>query len=239
MEVKLVGTGGIFSPLNSACAIINKHILIDIPNGSLKAMRRNGICITGIDTIFITHLHGDHYFDIPFLLLEKYKDDKNELTIVGPENAKNNIENITALAFPYAAKKIFKNIKINYIVATEGLVVDNITFSSLPMRHGMEAYGYILKEDKFKLGFTGDTAICDSVNKMLNECNKVVIDSTFEVGTNTHLGINEILMLLKKYPNTTLIPTHMGKKEKKILSFQSFDNLEILDDMSDVDISKK
>ena len=41
-------------------------------------------------------------------------------------------------------------------------------------------------------------------------------------------------MLLKKYPNTTIIPTHMGKKEKKLLSFQSFDNLLILDDMSDI-----
>ena len=72
MEVKLIGTGGIFSPFNSACALINKHILVDIPNGSLKEMRKNNINIKDIDCIFVTHLHGDHYFDIPFLLLEKY-----------------------------------------------------------------------------------------------------------------------------------------------------------------------
>ncbi len=235
MEVKLVGTGGIFSPLNSACAVINKHILIDIPNGSLKAMRKNGIVVTDIDTIFLTHLHGDHYFDIPFLLLEKYKDDKNELKIIGPEETLEKIKSLTELAFPSTAKKIFKTIKIEYIKATENVTVDHIAVSSLPMKHdNMEAYGYILKDKDMKIGFTGDTALCDSVNRILNECSKAVVDCTFEVGTKTHLGVNEILMLLKKYPNTTIIPTHMGKKEKKLLSFQSFDNLLILDDMSDI-----
>lgn len=236
MEVKLVGTGGIFSPLNSACAIINKHILIDIPNGSLKAMRKEGIKVTNIDTIFITHLHGDHFFDIPFLLLEKYKDEKDELKIIGPEESVAKIKALTELAFPTTARKIFRNVKIEYIKATEEVKIDKITFSSLSMKHdNQEAYGYILKEKGLKIGFTGDTAMCDSVNKMANECNKIVADTTFEMGTNSHMGVNDILMLLKKYPNTTIIPTHMGKKEKKLLSFQSFDNLLILEDMDNID----
>ena len=235
MEIKLVGTGGIFSPYNSACVLVNKHALIDLANGSLKQLRKNGICITNIDTVFITHLHGDHYFDFPFLLLEKYKDDKNELKIIGPSETEKKIKSLTKLAFPDIADDIFESLKIKFIDANEKVKVDDILVSSLPMKHGkMEAYGYILKEDKMKIGFTGDTASCESVNKMLNECNKVVIDSTFEIGTETHLGVNEILVLLKKYPNTTLIPTHTSPKEKKLLGFQSFDNLLILDDMENI-----
>ena len=107
------------------------------------------------------------------------------------------------------------------------------------MKHIEDSYGYIFKDETAKIGFTGDTALCDSVNKMLNECEKVVTDTTFEIGTNTHLGVNEILMLLKKYPNTTIIPTHTSPKVKKLLSYQSFDNLELLDDLQDIDISKK
>lgn len=235
MEIKLIGTGGIFSPFNSACAVINKHILIDIPNGSLKQIRRCKYCITDIDTIFITHLHGDHYFDIPFLLLEKYKDEKAKIKIIGPAETEKKIKALTKLAFPDAYDAIFETLKIEYIEASEKVVVDGITVTSLTMKHGKtEAYGYILKEKGFKIGFSGDTSLCDSVNRMLNECNKVVLDTTFEVGTATHLGVNEILMLLKKYPNTVIIPTHTSPKEKKILSFQSFDNLVILDDLQEI-----
>ena len=235
MEVKLVGTGGIFSPFNSACTIINKHILIDIPNGSLKQIRRCKYSITDIDTIFITHLHGDHYFDIPFLLLEKYKDDKVNIRIIGPSETEKKVKSLTKLAFPDACDAIFDTLKIEFISATEKVLVDNINVSSLPMKHGnVEAYGYIFKDKNFKIGFSGDTSLCDSVNKMLNECNKVVLDTTFEIGTATHLGVNEILMLLKKYPNTVIIPTHTSPKEKKLLSFQSFDNLVILDDLQEI-----
>lgn len=235
MEVKIVGTGGIFSPFNSACAIINKHILVDIPNGSLKEMRKNGISITNIDCIFITHLHGDHYFDIPFLLLEKYKDDKNNIKIIGPADTEKKVKSLTEMAFPNAAKDIFKSLKIEFVNSSENVKVDNILVKSLPMKHSnLEAYGYIFKGNGLKIGFTGDTTLCDSVNKMLNECNKVVIDTTFEIGTETHLGVNDILMLLKKYPNTTIIPTHTSPKEKKLLSFQSFDNLLIINDMENI-----
>jgi len=235
MEIKLVGTGGIFSPFASSCALINKHILVDIPNGSLKNIRRNKICITDIDTIFITHLHGDHYFDIPFLLLEKWKDDKNNIKIIGPADTEKKIKALTKLAFPEACDAIFESLNVQFLLVPEKIKVDNILVSSLPMKHGkMEAYGYIFKNNGFKVGFTGDTSLCESVNKMLNECNKVVIDTTFEIGTATHLGVNEILLLLKKYPNTTIIPTHTSPKEKRLLSFQSFDNLLILDDMSDI-----
>jgi len=235
MEVKIVGTGGIFSPFNSACALINKHILLDIPNGSLKEMRKKNINITDIDCIFITHFHGDHYFDIPFLLLEKSKTNKNEIKIIGSGETESKIQELTKLAFPDSYDKIFKNLKIEFINNEDEVKIDKIVVSSLKMSHrNMETYGYIFKDHELKIGFTGDTSLCENVYKMLNECNKVVIDSTFEIGNDAHLGVNDILILLKKYPNTTIIPTHISPKEKRLLSFQSFDNLLILNDMEDI-----
>ncbi len=235
MEVKIVGTGGIFSPFNSACALINRHILIDIPNGSLKEMRKNNINITDIDCIFITHLHGDHFFDIPFLLLEKNKDEKKKIKIIGPDGTEKKIKSLMRLAFPDAAEKVLRNLEFEFLGTSDKIKVDNITVTALPMKHGtLETYGYILKDKGLKIGFTGDTSLCDSVNRMLNECDKVVIDATFEVGTELHLGVNEILMLLKKYPTKTIIPTHTSPKEKRILSFQSFDNLLIVNDMENI-----
>ena len=235
MEVKLIGTGGIFSPFNSACALINKHILVDIPNGSLKEMRKNNINIKDIDCIFVTHLHGDHYFDIPFLLLEKYKLDKKNIKIIGSSDTETKVRELTKIAFPDSYEKIFSNLKVEFLLNDTELKIDKIKVNSLKMNHReTEAYGYIFQDNEEKIGFTGDTALCESVYKMMNECKKVVADTTFEIGTDTHMGVNDILMLLKKYPNTTIIPTHTSPREKRILSFQSFDNLLLLNDMDDI-----
>ena len=42
MEIKLIGTGSIGALQSSACALINKEILIDMPNGSVKRIKQLG-----------------------------------------------------------------------------------------------------------------------------------------------------------------------------------------------------
>lgn len=50
----------------SASAIIDDHILVDAPNGIIKYLKHLGYDILKIDTIIITHLHGDHFLIYPF-----------------------------------------------------------------------------------------------------------------------------------------------------------------------------
>ena len=40
MKLRIIGTGGIFSKDNSACYLIDDSILIDIPNGCYKELKR-------------------------------------------------------------------------------------------------------------------------------------------------------------------------------------------------------
>ena len=39
MKIQLIGTGTIPDMTNSASVLINDHILFDVPNGNLKAMK--------------------------------------------------------------------------------------------------------------------------------------------------------------------------------------------------------
>ncbi|MCM1234444.1 MAG: MBL fold metallo-hydrolase [Ruminococcus flavefaciens] len=76
MNIRLLGTGSIWAGSIwaeelGACALIDGTILLDCPNGLIKIMRKKKININNIDVCIITHFHADHYFDIPFLLLEQ------------------------------------------------------------------------------------------------------------------------------------------------------------------------
>ena len=68
MKLKVIGSGNIFSKQNSASYLIDDKILIDVPNGTCKTLKNIGIEPSKIDNILITHFHGDHFFDMPFVL---------------------------------------------------------------------------------------------------------------------------------------------------------------------------
>ena len=69
MKLKILGSGNIFSKYNSASCLVDDNILIDVPNGTCKILKNIGIEPCNISKILITHFHGDHYLDMPFLFL--------------------------------------------------------------------------------------------------------------------------------------------------------------------------
>ena len=72
MRLKLIGTGSIGALQSSACTLINENILVDMPNGIVKRMKQLGVDVSKIKRILITHLHGDHFLDIPFLCSKNF-----------------------------------------------------------------------------------------------------------------------------------------------------------------------
>ena len=69
MKIYTIGSGDMYSINNSASYLINDSILLDIPNGTCRELKRKNINIIDINHIIITHLHADHFFDLPFYLL--------------------------------------------------------------------------------------------------------------------------------------------------------------------------
>lgn len=69
MELKILGIGGFDNvglPFNSY--MFDGHVLVDSPPDILQSLRREGVALDSIDTIVLSHFHGDHCFGLPFLL---------------------------------------------------------------------------------------------------------------------------------------------------------------------------
>jgi ribonuclease BN (tRNA processing enzyme) len=95
------GSGGRF---NTCFLVSGRDIrfLIDCGASSMIAMRRFGVDPNGIDMVLLTHLHGDHFAGLPFMLLDAQLVSRRTkpLTIVGPKTTTKRLTETMECLFP-------------------------------------------------------------------------------------------------------------------------------------------
>jgi ribonuclease BN (tRNA processing enzyme) len=91
MELRVLGCGDAFGSggrFNTCFHVETSatRFLIDCGASALIAMRRFGVEPNGVETVFLTHLHGDHFGGLPFLILDAQLVSRRTapLTIAGP-----------------------------------------------------------------------------------------------------------------------------------------------------------
>lgn len=126
---------------------IRDHLfLIDCGEGTQVQLRKNKIKFSRISHIFISHLHGDHFFGLPglistFRLLGREKD----LHIYGPEGIKQAITLLLKLGKSYTNYKlIFHELSSG---KPERVFGDNkVEVSTLPLDHRVYTNGFLFRE---------------------------------------------------------------------------------------------
>ena len=231
MKVKIIGTGSMWTKNNSACYLIDDDIMIDFPNGACKYLYRNNIVPNSINNILLTHFHGDHYFDMPFYILNKAKGKNKNINIYCSKEGKGKIKKIGLLAFPNSFIDACNDTNIIYNYGNS-FKIREYEISKLLVDHGRmkPAYGYVFKNNEIYVGFTGDSAYCDSVEYMASKCKYLFCDCMFIDGTTKHMGINNLKTLLSKYPDCTFIVTHLEDSTRKELEKMKNNNLIVPED---------
>lgn len=239
MKLTILGSSDMWSKNNSASYLIDDDIVVDMPNGACRSLRQNDIDPNKIKHVLITHFHGDHYFDVPFLLLgktiSKEKSDK-KVNIYCDGGGSKKISKLTRLAFPHSIK-ICTELKIKNIIKTKFKINDYIIQKILVDHYLMKpAFGYIISSKNKKVGFTGDTVLCDNVETMASMCDYLICDTTRICGNYKHMGIDNIEYLAEKYPKCIFITSHMNDKTREKLKKTKKKNIIIAKDQMQIEI---
>ncbi|WP_372473104.1 ribonuclease Z [Capnocytophaga sp. ARDL2] len=136
--------------------INNEMVLIDCGEGSQVALRKHKIKFARINHIFISHLHGDHFFGLiglisTFTLLNRV----NDLHIYGPKGIKEIILLQLKLSKTYTSYNLF----FHELESEESEIIlenDKITVRTIPLIHRVYTNGYLFTEKpgKRKLNLT-------------------------------------------------------------------------------------
>lgn len=220
MKAKLIRTGSIQSKRNSACTLIDNKILIDVPNGITKRLMNMDEDVHGLEVCIITHFHGDHCFDLPFLLLTLAGNETREkpFYIIGPKGIEEKTKQLMEIAFPGDWEFVEKYVKSIFIEVENqtNITIEDFTILPIQVEHGNceNAYGYVIERDNKKIGLTGDSCLCDGIETIGKQCDVMIADMSLEKGSNTHMGIDDMIYLSQKY-SKTIYPTHMRETTRE------------------------
>lgn len=231
MKIKVIGSGSMWNEFNSACYMIDDDIMVDFPNGACKYLYRLNIIPNTINNILLTHFHGDHYFDIPFYILNKAKSDNKIVNIYCSEEGKEKINQIGNLAFPNSFDEAINELDINYNFENSFIVNDYKVYKYL-VDHGRmkPAYGYIIEKDDIKIGFSGDTTLCDNLEYMSSVCNYLFLDCMLINASTKHMGIDKLEYLIDKYPNCKYVVSHLENDTREKLNKLNYKNVIVPND---------
>jgi ribonuclease BN (tRNA processing enzyme) len=190
--------------------------LIDCGASTLIGMRRLGLPPGDIDTVFITHLHGDHFGGLAFLLIDAQHVSKRTrpLVVTGPKGIEARFVAATEAFYPGAtkSKRAFELSFIEY-QERKPLQVGGVTVTPFEVKHpsGTPPYALRFDLDGKVLAFTGDTgwteSVCDSAqgaDLLISECFQ------YDVRLDIHLDYKTIDANYARLGAKHILLTHMG-----------------------------
>jgi ribonuclease Z len=124
----------------------SKYFLIDCGEGTQIQLKRYKVKLSKIHAIFISHLHGDHYFGLTGLLNTFHLfGRKEDLLLVGPPGLKE----IVSLQLHYSQSTLSYAIRFTEYRPEEIHTVfetDKLTVSTIPLDHRIPCSGYLFRE---------------------------------------------------------------------------------------------
>jgi ribonuclease BN (tRNA processing enzyme) len=215
LDLLFLGTGNAISYEGRAHSsfLINGLYLFDAGPTALQQLKKSRINPGDVRVILISHFHADHFFGLPFLLLDYWRANREEeLHIVGPPGIEARTEELLELAFPGlpVRNKIYRR---RYIEIDDGVdgEVEGLEFTAFEVKHvpSLRCFGYRTKMAGRTLAYSGDTVLCDGLLKLVAEAEVLVLDCSH--GSDpVHLAPADLTTVMAKAPaNATTIVSHL------------------------------
>jgi ribonuclease BN (tRNA processing enzyme) len=221
MRLTLIGCGDAFGSggsLHTSFHVRSSRstFLIDCGVTTLIGMRRLGLQPSDIDTVFVTHLHGDHFGGLPWLLLDAQFVSKRTrpMIVTGPKGIEARF--IKAAEALYPNSTTAEGFKFTFVEYEERkpLEIGGVTVTPFEVKHPSGAPPYALRfnVDGRVVAFTGDTGWVDILTEVARGADLFISECfQYDVKLSIHLDYKTIEANYQKLGAKRLLLTHMGE----------------------------
>ena len=236
LDLLFLGSGNAFAPGRYwSSFLLNGRYLFEASPVALPHLKRCDVPLEEIDAVFISHFHGDHYFGLPFLLLEyaERTSRSKELTVIGPPGIEERVHNVTAAGFPNLAKRE-RSYRVTYVELRDGLEgeVADLTYLARSVTHSesLECFGFRVQIGDRTLAYSGDSVLCEPLVELAEGTDVFVVEcSCWESACGHHLAPNDIRELRRRLgPRPTFVLTHLDAGQPDL----GIENVLVADDLA-------
>ena len=190
---------------------------IDCGTSSLIAMRRYGVDPSHIDTVLLTHLHGDHFGGLPFLILHAQLISRRTrpLLIAGPPGLKNRVLQAMEILFPGSSRMRqsfaleFLDLRVRTPTTIGDLVV---TAYGVVHPSGAAAYALRIVTGGKVIAYSGDTEWTDALIEAAQDADVFICEAySFDERIRYHLDYATIMSHQQHLNARRLVLTHMNE----------------------------
>ena len=221
MDLAILGSGAAFSETGlNAGYLVDTGLLLDCGAPVTGLLPRMGRSVADLETIVISHLHGDHVLNLPVLVatrLLRYPE-RPPLRVVGPRGLGEHLSQLGQLAF---GAEFWDQL----MTGNQPLVEEwedgrseqqgAYRLSAYEVEHSerLHCLAFRVESQGIALGYSGDTTYCDGIRRLARSVRYLLCECTaWSAPAPIHLWREEVEELMKEARHTRFILTHLGER---------------------------
>jgi ribonuclease BN (tRNA processing enzyme) len=221
MDITFIGSGDAFGSGGrfNTCFMVSAtdcRFLIDCGATSLVALRHHSVDPNSIDGVVLTHLHGDHFGGLPFLLLDAQLPSRRRrpFFVLGPPGAGERLERTREALFPgSAAVPLRFPLTVTEMQAGGRAPGQGFAVTPFPADHsaGAPCFSLRIECEGRILAYSGDTAWTDTLVAAARDADLFICEcSSYERPLRGHIDYATLRPRLAGIGAKRVILTHMN-----------------------------
>jgi len=222
LRLRVLGSGDAFNSSGAlhSCYLLEGDsgtLLLECGPSTLAGMKRDGIATDLPDAVLISHLHGDHFGGIPFLLLEyKYKSPRTRpLIIAGPPTTEARVRDLYAALYadlyerPVGFALDYQALVPGTSVRLAGFDIEafEVPHSAVPV-----CLGYRITGSGASILFSGDSAWTDEFVRRSRHTDLFLCECcSVDPEAPVHVSFRDIVAHRSELGCKRLLLTHLGQ----------------------------
>jgi ribonuclease BN (tRNA processing enzyme) len=220
-EITFVGTSDAFG----AGGRRQSAILLRGPSGTAlldcgattgSGLHALGVAIDEIDSIVVSHFHGDHFGGIPLLLLDALYEQqrKRALRIAGPPGIEARVHRLAAaMGHPFEGREFGFEIDFVELQAGVRCEIGPLRVRAFATHHNPDAHphGLLIDAGDAKIAYSGDTGWFEGLPRQVAGSDLFICECTYHKnGFDYHLSHEQLVTNRERFDCGRLIITHLG-----------------------------
>lgn len=222
MRVTTVGSGDAFGSGGrfQTCIALSVDppapptVLVDCGTTSLTALRQQQLDPNLIEAVLVTHLHGDHFGGLPFLVLDgQFRGRTRDLTVAGPPGTGARLHEAMEALFP-GSSRVSRRFAVHVLEHADrrSLELGPLRVTPHEVRHasGAPAYALRVDGDGASMAYSGDTEWTDTLLDAADGAELFLCEGYAPTPVRWHLDLGTLDRHRTRLTCRRLVLTHLS-----------------------------